>query len=123
MSSRLLPLVEISRYCRGSRLGIPTVAHDVIVDVVRVSFNAVDYDQILETSINADEVRRGAWKKVLAARMRDLEKQLVERRTQPRLDRAGMMFYDFVPHFYRGHCPPRDSHLWIEYVTPKGGLP
>lgn len=46
-----------------------------------------------------------------------------ERRALVRLDRAGMMFYDFVPHFYRGHCPPRDSHLWIEYVTPKGCLP
>lgn len=116
-------LAEISKYCRGSRLGIPTVAHDLIVDAIRISFNAVDYDQVLETSISADEYRRGSWKKVLAARMRDLEKQLVERRARPRLDRARMMFYDFVPHFFRGHCPPKDSPLWIEYVTEKGNQP
>ena len=116
-------LAEISKYCRGSRLGIPTVTHDLIVDAIRISFNAVDYDQVLETSISAAECRRGAWKKVLAARMRDLEKQLAERRERPRLASATLIFYDFVPHFFRGHCPPKESPFWIEYVTEKGGLP
>lgn len=44
-----------------------------------------------------------------------------ERRERPRLASTTLIFYDFVPHFFRGHCPPKDSALWIEYVTEKGG--
>lgn len=47
----------------------------------------------------------------------------LEQRERPRLASAGLIFYDFVPHFFRGHCPPKESPFWIEYVTEKGGLP
>lgn len=47
-------------------------------------------------------------------------RRTLEQRARPRLASAALIFYDFVPHFFRGHCPPKDSSLWIEFVTEKG---